>query len=158
MGSVEWVTPATAEEAVLLTLMQIGRRMRHRRGDDDIEPAAIPLLHILRCAGSTRLTDLAARLCLDASTVSRHVRQLEERGLVERSGDPGDRRASQVMLAPAGEKALLAAMDRRRQVFAEVLSTWSAADREQLRRLLSRFADDLAAGDDDDTRTAPEQT
>ena len=159
MGSGELVTPDSAEEAVLLTLMQIGRRLRQRRGDDDIEPAAMPLLHILRCTGSTRLTDLAARLCLDASTVSRHVRQLEERRLVERSEDPDDRRASQVTLAPAGEKALAAAMDRRRQVFAEVLSTWSAEDREQLRRLLNRFAADLAVGDDDDrTGAMTEQT
>ena len=109
----------------------------------------MPLLHILRCTGSTRLTDLAARLSLDASTVSRHIRQLDERGLVERGDDPDDGRASRVTLAAEGEKALAAAMERRLESFAEVLSSWSATDRERLRQLLSRFAADLARANDE---------
>ena len=144
--------PASAEEAVLFMLMQLGRRMRQRHADDDIDPAAMPLLHILRCTGATRLTDLAGRLRLDASTVSRQIRQLEERGLVERSDDPDDRRASQVALAAQGEKALAAALERRKDSFAEVLGSWSATDRERLRQLLSRFAADLARANDDHER------
>jgi DNA-binding MarR family transcriptional regulator len=142
--------PSSAEEAVLVTLLQVGRRMRQRHAEDDIDPAAMPLLHVLRCTGPMRLSDLAGRLRLDASTVSRHVRQLQQRGLVERSHDPDDRRASQVRLAPDGEKALTAAMERRRESFAEVLSTWSPADRDRLRELLSRFAADVASANDRD--------
>ena len=147
------IAPTSAEEAILITLMQLGRRMRQRHAQDDIDPAAMPLLHSLRCTGSTRLTDLAARLSLDASTVSRHIHQLEARGLVERVGDPDDGRASRVTLAPAGEEALAAALERRRASFAEVLSSWSATDRERLRQLLSRFAADLAQANDDHERS-----
>src|SRR3990170_3275929 len=87
-------TPDSPEEAVLLLAMQVGKRMRQRYPGDEVDAATIPLLHVLTCTGPIRLTDLAQRMQLDASTVSRHARQLEERGLLERADDPDDRRAS----------------------------------------------------------------
>jgi DNA-binding MarR family transcriptional regulator len=144
--------PTSTEEAVLITLMQLGRRMRQRHQLDSVDPAAMPVLHMLRCCGRIRVTDLAGRLHLDASTVSRHVRQLEERGLIERTSDPADGRASQVALLPQGEKSLDAAMERRRADIAQVLAGWPASDRARLGELMSRFADDLARATDQDQR------
>jgi DNA-binding MarR family transcriptional regulator len=144
--------PSSTEEAVLVALMQAGRRLRQRHLNSELDPAAMPLLHALRCAGSIRLSDLAARTHLDASTVSRHVKALEDRRFVERSGDPVDRRASQVTLRPEGEKALLAAMDERRADVADVLSGWSQNDRRRLADLLTRLARDLAEIDERDAR------
>jgi DNA-binding MarR family transcriptional regulator len=145
--------PSSTEEAVLVALMQAGRRLRQRHLNSELDPAAMPLLHALRCTGSIRLSDLAARTHLDASTVSRHVKALEDRGYVERSGDPVDRRASQVTLRPEGEKALLAAMDERRADVAKVLAGWSEDDRRRLADLLTRLAQDLADMDDKDRRS-----
>lgn len=134
--------PATAEEAVMVTLMRLGRRLRQRLPGEVVEFAAIPLLREL-LQGPQRLTTLAAGLELDASTVSRQVRHLEDRGLVERTSDPDDRRASRIALSEAGRARLHEGAQRRRAIVAELLDSWSAADREHLRILLGRLAADL---------------
>src|SRR5262245_66503991 len=99
-------TADSPEEAVLLMVMQIGKRMRQRQPGDEVDPATVPFLHILSCAGPIRLSDLAQRMQLDASTVSRHARQLEERGLISRTADPEDRRAARVQIPQLGRQAL----------------------------------------------------
>jgi DNA-binding MarR family transcriptional regulator len=139
--------PDSPEEAVLLMVMQIGKRMRQRQPGDEADPATIPVLHVLSCTGGIRLSDLAQRMHLDASTVSRHVRQLEERGLVSRTGDPDDRRASRVEVTELGGKALAASFEHRKQLIGQAITSWSDRDRHTLQRLASRFVDDLNAVD-----------
>lgn len=131
---------------MLTTLMTLGRRLRQRLPGDVLDFSAVPVLKILR-EGPGRLSTLADVLELDASTVSRHVRQLEDRGLVERADDPDDRRASRVALSAAGADALEAHLARRHGLLAEVLADWDPADREALRALMARLHDDLGALD-----------
>ena len=140
--------PDSPEEAVLLMVMAIGKRMRQRQPGDEVDPATIPVLHILSCTGAIRLSDLAQRMHLDASTVSRHVRQLEERGLVSRTGDPDDRRASRVEITELGGKALAASFEHRKQLIGRAVTSWSDRDLQSLQRLASRFVADLDAVDD----------
>ena len=129
----------------MTAMMGLGRRMRQRFAEDQIEFSSVPLLKTLLCHGPMRLSALAAELELDASTVSRHVRQLEDRGLLERADDPDDRRASRVTVSAHGRSCLENAANSRRAMIATVLERWSDADREQLRLLLNRFHDDLVA-------------
>jgi DNA-binding MarR family transcriptional regulator len=140
--------PDSPEEAVLLMVMQIGKRMRQRQPLDEVDPATVPILHMLSCAGAIRLSELAARMQLDASTVSRHARQLEERGLISRTGDPEDRRASRVEITELGRKALAASFEQRKQLIGRAITAWPAQDLQTLQRLASRFVVDLSAGDE----------
>jgi DNA-binding MarR family transcriptional regulator len=140
-------SPDSPEEAVLLMVMQIGKRMRQRQPGDEVDPATVPFLHILSCAGDIRLSDLAQRMQLDASTVSRHARQLEERGLISRTTDPEDRRASRVEITELGSKALASSFEHRKQMIGRVLESWPHEDLETLRRLAGRFVFDLDAGE-----------
>lgn len=55
--------------------------------------------------GGLRLSELSARLGIAASTLTRNLNRLEERGLVRRAADPGDRRAQRVVLSDAGRRA-----------------------------------------------------
>ncbi len=134
--------PATAEEAVMVTLARLGRRMRQRMPGEELDFGTILLLKVLAHA-PLRLTDLAAAVELDASTVSRQVRHLEDRGLLERTGDPDDRRASLIALSPEGRTRLEAGAQRRRELVGRLLADWPADDREQLRVLLNRLLDRL---------------
>lgn len=140
--------PGSPEEAVLLLAMQIGRRMRLRYPEDEVDAASMPLLHALTCTGPIRLSALAQRMHLDASTVSRHARHLEERGLLERTDDPDDRRASQVGITTLGTKVLNGCIDQRKRRLAEAMADWPARDRQRLQDLATRFVADLNAGDD----------
>ena len=134
--------PATAEEAVMVTLARLGRRMRSRLPGEELDFSTILLLKAL-LHGPMRLTSLAALVDLDASTVSRQVKHLEDRGLVERASDPDDGRASRIALSKEGRVRLEAGARRRRAFVAQLLEDWPPEDREQLRILLSRLLDHL---------------
>ncbi len=103
------------------------------------------LLHRLARTPGIRVADLAGECGLDASTASRHVRTLEDAGLLARVGDPDDRRAARLSLTPAGQEALDAALLVRADLVARATAQWSAQDRDRLRHLLSRLSDDLVA-------------
>jgi DNA-binding MarR family transcriptional regulator len=135
--------PATAEEAVLLTLGRLGRRMRSGFPGEDLDFSAYLLLKTLLHGGPMRLSAVAGHLDLDASTVSRQVRHLEERGLVQRACDPDDGRASRIALTDEGAVRLEAGAERRRTFVTELLGDWAPDDRDQLRLLLTRLLDSL---------------
>jgi DNA-binding MarR family transcriptional regulator len=135
--------PATAEEAVMVTLARLGRRMRQRMPGEELDFAAILLMKALSQRGPLRLSALAALLDVDASTVSRQVRHLEDRGLLERTEDPDDGRASRIALSEQGQTRLDAGARRRRALVGDLLETWAPEDREHLRVLLNRLLDGL---------------
>jgi len=153
--------PETAEDALMSLMMALGRRLRQRQPGDVIDYSAFPLLKVLMHQGPTRLSTLAQILGLDASTVSRHARQLEDRGLLERTGDPDDGRASRVTVSEQGCAGLEQAFEARRHVTAAALEGLSDDERETLRSLLARVVDALtdqhAAAEAHSTPTADTQ-
>ena len=121
------------------TLMALGRRMRQRMPEDTLDFSVVPILKVLSTCGPMRLSSLADSLELDASTVSRHVKQLEDRGYLGRTSDPDDGRASRIEVTDAGRTALHDHVWRRKALITAVLESWSPADREELRSILDRF-------------------
>jgi DNA-binding MarR family transcriptional regulator len=101
--------------------------------------AAQPLLRLHR-TGPERVSELAVELGLDSTTVTRHLDELESRGLIARTPDPTDRRAVLVRLTPKAVAQLDAADADRRTRLGTVLADWPAADRHEFARLLNRFA------------------
>lgn len=61
-------------------------------------------------AGPVRMTDLAHRVLISRSGMTRRIADLERRGLVERGEHPTDARATTVALTQAGTDALAAAL------------------------------------------------
>jgi DNA-binding MarR family transcriptional regulator len=137
-------SPATTEDAIMGLLLVLGRRMRGRMAEDSLDFSLVPILKVLAHCGAMRLSALAATLELDASTVSRHVKQLEDRGLLERTSDPDDGRASQIACSGQGEAALAEHFGRRVALISTVLDSWGPQDREALRSLLDRFNRQIA--------------
>ncbi len=95
--------------------------------------------------GPLRVTALAALLEVDLSVASRQVRSLVDAGLVQREPDPSDARAVLVSVTESGREAYASTAQRRSEVLSEVLSGWSAADRNAFVSLLSRFNVELEA-------------
>jgi len=139
------VEPETADEAVLQLMMTLGRRFRQRQVGDLVDPAQAGLLYTLKCRGAMRLGDIADAMKLDASTVSRHVQQLSDKGFLQRDPDPEDARARIIDISPDGRAALKATFDQRRAFVAEALGDWSERDRTSLRNHLIRLT--TALGD-----------
>ncbi|MBE2252722.1 MAG: MarR family transcriptional regulator [Myxococcus sp.] len=66
------------------------------------------LIRLVGRHGDVSPSDLAALLCVDASTVSTSVKRLERRKMLKRRKDPRDGRKTLISLLPAGK-----ALDRR---------------------------------------------
>lgn len=135
--------PDTAEDALMGLMMALGRRIRQRQPGDAVDYSAFPILKLLSHQGPMRLSAMAQTLGLDASTVSRHARQLEDGGLLERTDDPDDRRASRLAVSPFGSECLANAFETRRRVIAGALEGWSDEERDTLRLLLHRLVQTL---------------
>jgi DNA-binding MarR family transcriptional regulator len=104
----------------------------------------ITLLRTIATRGPVRASDLAAWQGVDKSTVTPQVRRLEERGLVARQGDPGDRRAALLTATDHGRRSLHDIDRAGVSLFERALDGWSDADRHALATLMRRFADELA--------------
>lgn len=138
-------TPALAVDTVM-SFFAVIRRLSasaNQPGHQSQHPKTWPLLGRLAAAGSMRVADLADFAGLDASTVSRHVKTLEDDGLVARDTDPDDRRAASVRITDRGRAFVKEALQIRARIIADATADWSAQDREQLADLMSRLAGSL---------------
>ena len=135
----------TPIEGVLHAFTRIGRRLKAKQPGDTIDHSAHLVLFVLRCSGALRLSDLASRMELDASTASRHVRALEQLGLVRRSPDPDDGRAFRVELTEQGIEQWESSARRRMELLSAAMDGWSEDDVLTFERLMTRFADGVAA-------------
>jgi DNA-binding MarR family transcriptional regulator len=89
------------------------------------------------------LSDLAAEMQLDISTVSRQVRNLERAGLLEREAHPEDGRVWIVRNTEEGRNLALRISQSWQRAFSEALHTWSDTELEELSADLARFARSL---------------
>jgi DNA-binding MarR family transcriptional regulator len=112
--------------------------------DEPVDKAGLAVLHEARRLGTFRPSDLAAQMRLDLSTISRHLRSLEQQGMVQRSADPDDARAQRIAITARGSDVLQRMMNRRAATIRDATAHWPEADRDALGGLLRRLADDLS--------------
>ena len=121
---------------------------RPQRDDDLIREAGIsldralfrPLIAVERL-GPIGIVDLAARVGLDYTTISRQVARLEDFGLVARRANAADRRVKEAVITGKG-KALTDLIDAARERMArKIFASWEEQDIEDLVRLMCRFAE-----------------
>ncbi len=96
-------------------------------------------LLVVALAPHLRPTDLAARLRIAPRSVTEVVDGLVDAGLLERTPDPQDRRAVLLSLTGQGHDLVTAIQASRQQVAGTLFDSLSAADRKQLRRILTRL-------------------
>lgn len=108
-----------------------------------VTTASMTALRLIERAGPLAMSELARRLGLDQSTLSRQVRPLEDEALVLRSNDRGDRRVVWLRVSAKGIRLLQRLRDVELNDFDVALSDWSERDRARLATLLDRFRTDL---------------
>ncbi|MGW6542555.1 MarR family winged helix-turn-helix transcriptional regulator [Streptomyces massasporeus] len=109
-----------------------------------IMPAECPggsaaVLTLLGRHGDMRMSKLAELLAVDMSVTSRHVAHVVDRGWIERSPDPADKRSRILRLTPAGLAQLDELSRRTTEVLAERLSDWTDEEVGQLTSLMARL-------------------
>lgn len=113
--------------------------VRERAGVD-LDRAAYGVLIRVGELSPVRLSDLAASVGTDISTVSRQVRNLKAAGLVERQPDPDDGRAAHLALSPAGYLVGEQLRDAWVAIISDVLVDFESDEIEQFAGLVDRFA------------------
>jgi DNA-binding MarR family transcriptional regulator len=153
MASADDLTPAALREKAswLLgqTSMQAHRLLIDALDAEDARPYHYRLLASLREFGSGSQIELGRHANLDRSDVVAALDELVDRGFVERSADPADRRRNMVSITPAG-RAHLRKLDKGLTgVQDELLSPLSPAQRGQLIKLLTRVLEHHNRGSSD---------
>lgn len=90
----------------------------------DLQPAAYLMLAYLTERGPQRSSAIADRLEVDKGAVSRQVQHVVDLGLVERTPDPADGRASILAVTAAGRQRFDEVNVVRRRILDERLGDW----------------------------------
>jgi DNA-binding MarR family transcriptional regulator len=146
---VKFVHHARMSAAIHRALLTLAGLMNRPEPDAELTSAAgisleaglLPLLVRVGLQGPIGVVQAAELLGRDHSTVSRQVARLEAQGLVARTPSPQDGRLKLAELTPAGRQALDAIDAARGKLMEAALASWTASDRRDLERLLTKLAD-----------------
>jgi len=131
------IDPSVQELAVELRLA-VGRLARRIRLSESagLTPSQLSALATLDTHGPLRLVDVASHEGVAAPTALRVVSALESAGLVERSPDQADRRATRLSVTVRGRRELERIRRRREAYLQQQLSTLTPSDIAALRDAL----------------------
>lgn len=113
-----------------------------REAQVSIDRPSVHLLITLACNTNTcKLTELAALLGIEAPSVTRTVRRLEQDSLVTKTTDPNDRRATYLQITPQGKEVIARIRSAKRKRLKRLLVDWSEKDRALLTTMLQRLVE-----------------
>jgi DNA-binding MarR family transcriptional regulator len=113
-------------------ILHLLRRLAQEDRASGVTPARLSALSVLVFGGERTIGSLASAERVTPPTMTRLVAGLVADGLVERTGDPADRRAVRVRATPDGRARLLAGRDRRVTALRDLLAPLSPKERRRL--------------------------
>jgi len=126
-------------------LMRAARTLRRRWRDVlapwDLSPHQARALGVVGRRDGVRLSDLAEALRIAPRSATEVADGLQERGLVERTPDPGDRRAVILRATDEGRRIRGEIGAARAADSSELFARLTPEDRETLARILRTLAD-----------------
>ncbi|MGY1729283.1 MarR family winged helix-turn-helix transcriptional regulator [Geodermatophilus sp. SYSU D01062] len=127
-------------------LVMRAARTQRRRWRDVLAPWALSphqarALRVVVLQEGVRLSDLAEALHIAPRSATEVADALQERGLLERTPDPTDRRAVLLRATAEGRRVQAEVDAARRADTRELFARLSAAERAELARLLRAVAD-----------------
>ncbi|MFI6996878.1 MarR family winged helix-turn-helix transcriptional regulator [Nocardia sp. NPDC050175] len=149
------VLPHLMQLSAVLNRSQLTERAMDRVGIA-LDRPALTVLITLRMAGQPlRVGEIATRMQVVGPHVTRHLHELERRGLVHRVTDPNDQRARLIELTSQGDAAAGRYLETVLGWFTDAVAEWSDEDRRVFGTLLTRFVGDVTSrlADSDDQAT-----
>jgi DNA-binding MarR family transcriptional regulator len=107
---------------------------------EDMDWSAHLLITKLAANGPMRSSALAELMHADPSTVSRQIAGLVSDGYVERRADPGDGRASLLLVTERGEQFYAEHLRMRNEHYQAMLADWTEAECRAFAALTDRFS------------------
>ncbi|WP_222195577.1 MarR family winged helix-turn-helix transcriptional regulator [Modestobacter italicus] len=126
-------------------LMRVARTLRRRftatLAPWDLSPHQARALRVVCARDGVRLSELAEALRIAPRSATEVADGLAERGLVERTADPRDRRAVVLVATDAGRTVQREVEEARAADSTELFARLSAEDRATLERILRQLTD-----------------
>lgn len=113
--------------------------VRARLVHEDLQPSSYLMLSYLAEHGPTRSSVIAEIFAIDKGAISRQVQHLLDLGLVEKSQDPEDGRASLLSATDDAVRRLADVTAHRRKWLDEQLGDWSADELSDFVAELGRY-------------------
>ncbi|MCR1783904.1 MarR family transcriptional regulator [Nocardioides carbamazepini] len=132
-----------AEVGVLIRRVRRVIAERARAVHPELMPSSYLMLGYVRDHGPLRASAMCAVFGIDKGAVSRQVQHLIDLGLVDRSPDPEDGRATLLSVSQEGAERLAAVAAERRELLAERLADWPAEELSDFAASLRRYNDAL---------------
>ncbi|BCJ49814.1 MarR family transcriptional regulator [Actinoplanes sp. NBRC 14428] len=126
---------ALVDDALVRSAFRVMAVLTRIGAENDLSLTQLRVLGILRDRRA-RMTELAAFLGLDKSTLSGLVDRAERRGLLARGKNPGDGRVVDVFMTPAGLELAERLQGEFRRALAPATGQLDPGQRDQLVHLL----------------------
>lgn len=139
MGRDESLRRLEQEVGVLIRRVRrvIGERARAVHAD--LQPASYLMLGYLASHGPVRASEVAEVFGIDKGAISRQVQHLMDLGLLDRSPDPNDGRATLLAASEDAVRRLEEVADLRRRYLDERLGDWSDDELADFAGTLARY-------------------
>src|SRR5262249_2165487 len=139
-----------AHSALAFLLSQVGifasQRFAQRISPLDLHPPMFRVLNVVDAAEGQSQQAIGEAIGAPPSRMVGIVDELEEKGLVERRPEPGDRRVRALYLTKDGRKLLDDARKLAMEHERELTKGMSAADQRRLVELLQKIVDEQGIG------------
>ncbi|MFP7233184.1 MarR family transcriptional regulator [Bacillus subtilis] len=141
-----WVLASfCSEEAEILYQLQgvnkvIGMKFEACTG---ISQSRLELLTLLYHADEISQSDLQKKVNIDSAAVTRHLKQLEAKGMVSRRRKPEDNRITLVRLTDQGRERIESSKKEKERFMKEMLANVSADERRLLIDVLARMRNNI---------------
>lgn len=122
--------------ALLRARESIMRRFRPMLACHDITEQQWRVLRVLNEGDEADGSEVAERSCIMAPSLSRIVRSLDERGLINRRRDPGDARRTMLSITDKGVALIAAVAPESRAIYADIRERFGNERYEELLDLL----------------------
>ena len=117
----------------------VSRQYSAAMKDSNVQATQFSVLYILTVSGALSITELAGKMGMDRTSMSRNLIPLQTQGYISIT-DEAKSRAREVTITAAGEAALHEAMPMWRHAQAQFVQHMGEADTAALIALLSRVA------------------
>ncbi|MCD5324484.1 MULTISPECIES: MarR family winged helix-turn-helix transcriptional regulator [Pontibacillus] len=132
------------EERIILQLNEIYKQMSPKfERCTGISQSRLEVLHKLMEVDEINQTDLRRQVNIDSAAVTRHLKQLDEKGIVARRKNPEDNRVTFVKLTEEGRSKIQRYCQEKETFISQVFEGFSAQERSVLSDLLTRVQNNV---------------
>jgi DNA-binding MarR family transcriptional regulator len=130
----------SSEETILRHLNDIYKQLSPKfERCTGISQSRLDLLHKLMEVDEISQRALQREVNIDNAAVTRHLKQLEAKGMVSRRKNPDDNRITFVSLTDEGRERIAALCKEKKQFISQMLKDFSTDEQEMLSDLLMRI-------------------